>query len=186
MVALPQWLVRLSCGAPAASLGLDTSDAAPDRGYFGHLCVRERWRNSAYQSSTLWTLLSTEIGPGFSRTPFNLIHFESGGMIYWRGWGNSPAVCTHDYAAANFAGSENIENQCRFDHLNWKIDGVTGWYAVNNHDRTHVLDVAGGGKDYPSSKVWDGTPVLAWKWNTGQNQGWYIDYQSPQQPPPGP
>ena len=169
MVALPQWQVRLSCYSPPTTLGIDTSGAAPDRGYFGHLCAREMWRDSAYQASTLWALLSTEMGPSFSRTSFTLFHPQTGGMIYWRGWGNSPVVCTHDYAAANFSGSEDVENRCRFDHLNWNVDGTTAWYAVNNHDRTHVLDVAGGGKGDVPPINWDGTRVLAWKWNTGYN-----------------
>jgi hypothetical protein len=46
------------------------------------------------------------------------------------------------------------------------IDFVDGcWFALNDYDRSQVVDVSGSGMD-------EGNPITMWPWNGGDNQKW--------------
>ena len=75
--------------------------------------------------------------------------------------------------AANSKGSEIPEDPWRADALVptddqfvIRIDDVgSGWVAINNHDKTRVMDAKG-------SQPIKGAPVLKWRWNGGDNERW--------------
>ena len=46
------------------------------------------------------------------------------------------------------------------------------WFALNNHDRTAVVDIAGSSTD-------EGTPIVMWPWNGGDNQKWRATTRGP-------
>lgn len=104
--------------------------------------------------------LNVATSGGSTYIGYTIVSVASGMAVRFTGAGQQVVA---DVTPADAAG--------RLDCL-WRMDDVGGGYfAVNNYDRSQVFDVKGGGCD-------NGTAIVAWGWNKGDNQRWRFDEAS--------
>jgi hypothetical protein len=134
-------------------------------GYLGDLCTV----SLDEANNNMWVLRNRSgdgtKGPGLLAANFNLIHEKSECAIFWGAFGSQPIVANYYYTWSDIDGSNDIEAVFIFDRLGSNPDLAlrrSPAIAMNNHDKTHVLDVKG-------SETALGTPVLARTWNSGMN-----------------
>ena len=148
-------------------LTVDRSRSNFRTGLFGETCIGPK----DDPAGTIWRVSALTAGiPYFMRSPFTLTHMATQGHLYWRPSGETAIVATPAYGS-RFASEEALMKFDRITHYDIGRGSPTVWnpgVAINNHDKSHVLDVDRGRSDA-------GTPVIAFPWNGGPNQVWWVE-----------
>lgn len=100
-----------------------------------------------------------------NQTAFHVEAADGGFRLRWLGLGHyllwwDPRHPLQAMEAGNAVRFYNTQTIFTYDAVE---DG--NWFALNNHNKTYVLDVAGLIQE-------PGTQILSWPWNGGVNQIW--------------